>query len=216
MFHDRLLEATATEREYLLTRPILGRVLSGDFSLANYVQFLVNAYHHVRHTVPLMMAMGARLGDRGAWMLPALKAYIDEEIGHEQWIASDLESCTDDVADRLSTPPALEVEVMVSYVYDQIQRVNATGFLGMVLVLEGTSTALATAMADLVQKKLGLPDTAFSYLRSHGDLDVEHVKHFAALVNRIDVTEDQDAVIHVARRVYRLYANVLDQAGTAA
>ncbi len=38
---------------------------------------------------------------------------------------------------------------MVAYVYDYIARRNPVGFFGMVHVLEGTSTALATTAAQV-------------------------------------------------------------------
>jgi hypothetical protein len=78
----------------------------------------------------------------------------------------------------------------------------------MVHVLEGTSIATADAAADGVQKALGLPNTAFSYLRSHGSLDQEHVKSFEGLMNKIDDKKEQDLIIHCAKMVYRLYGDV--------
>ena len=215
MFYDELVAVTECDRQQLLTRPILQRVMTGAITHDNYAAFLVNAWQHVRHTVPLMMAMGSRLQDPVRWMLPALQEYINEEIGHEVWIEDDLRAFRDDTDDLLAAAPSFEVETMVAYVYDTITRHNPVGFLGMVHVLEGTSTQLATHMAALVQKHLNLPDTAFSYLRSHGDLDQSHVVHFAQLINRIDDQDDRDSIVHVARRVYRLYGAVLDQAGAS-
>ena len=57
-------------------------------------------------------------------------------------------------------------------------------------------------------KSLGLPADCFSYLTSHGSLDLEHMKFFEALVERIDHVEDQDAIVHMAQRMYVLFANV--------
>lgn len=210
---DRLELATRDAQACLLTVPILDDVASGRFTLETYTRFLDNAYHHVRHTVPLMMACGARLPDRLRWLQPLLRDYIDEEMGHEHWILDDLAACGVDPECVAQSPPGYEVELMVSYVYDYMQRHEPVGFFGMVHVLEGTSTALATETARLVQHKLGLPDSAFRYLRSHGDLDVQHMQFFRALINRFDHGADIEAVIHVANRVYRLYADVLQSAG---
>ena len=58
-------------------------------------------------------------------------------------------------------------------------RRNPVGFFGMVHVLEGTSVALALHAADRIQQALGLPTRAFTYLRSHGELDQEHIKDLA-------------------------------------
>ena len=82
------------------------------------------------------------------------------------------------------------------------------GFFGMVHVLEGTSVALALLAADRIQQMLGLPDSAFTYLRSHGVLDQQHTAHFALLMDRVDDPQDQAAIIHAAAMFYRLYGNV--------
>jgi pyrroloquinoline quinone (PQQ) biosynthesis protein C len=78
----------------------------------------------------------------------------------------------------------------------------------MVQVLEGTSIDLASRAADAIQKGLGLPDSAFTYLRSHGALDIGHVQFFEKLMNRLDRDEDRDAVLHCARVMYRLYGDM--------
>ena len=99
-------------------------------------------------------------------------------------------------------------EVMVAYAYDTIARGNPLGFFGMVHVLEGTSVSLALMAADAIQAPLRLPDAAFSYLRSHGTLDVEHTAHFARLMDRIDDPRDQADIVHAARAFFRLYGDV--------
>ena len=97
---------------------------------------------------------------------------------------------------------------MVAYAYDTIARRNPMGFFGMVHVLEGTSVSLALLAADKIQNTLGLPDRAFTYLRSHGTLDQKHVAHFADLMDRVDDAGDQEAIVHAARAFFRLYADV--------
>jgi pyrroloquinoline quinone (PQQ) biosynthesis protein C len=210
--YERLKLETRTAQHYLYASPILEDVALGRFDAATYIRFLTNAYHHVKHTVPLMMACGARLPDRSNWMRTYLKEYIDEEIGHERWILDDIAACGADASAIEQGESPFAVELLVSYVYDFINRRNPVGLLGMVHVLEGTSTRLATEIARLVQEKLGLPDDAFRYLRSHGALDAEHVEFFERFVDELRDPQDVDAVIHVARRVYHLYGDVIRSA----
>ena len=66
--YDKLLEATANERAALLSQPVLAEVMNGDIGLGMYHQFLANAFHHVRYTVPLMLLTGARLEARQSWL----------------------------------------------------------------------------------------------------------------------------------------------------
>lgn len=207
-FFDQLQEQTKAEREYLLSAPIIAQVMAGTVSPASYVAFLGQAYHHVKHTVPLLMACGARLPERLEWLREAIAEYIEEEYGHQEWILNDIRACGADAeAVRVETPN-LPTELMVSYVYDQINRGNPVSFFGMVNVLEGTSIALATQAAGIIKGELGLPPQAFSYLTSHGSLDIEHIAFYEKLMNRLDEAADKAAVVHTAKVVYRLYGDM--------
>jgi len=81
----------------------------------------------------------------------------------------------------------------------------------MVFVLEGTSVSIATNAADIIQRELELPAKAFTYLRSHGSLDLEHMEHFREIMNRIDEPADQAAIVHAADMFFRLYRGVFDE-----
>ena len=97
---------------------------------------------------------------------------------------------------------------MVAYAYDTVMRRNPVAFFGMVLVLEGTSVALALNAAAAIQESLALPNRAFTYLRSHGSLDQQHIGHLASIVDRLDRTQDLPSVVTCARAMYWLYGNV--------
>ena len=207
-FFHTLQDRTAAERDHLLTAPVLQLAVDGKLSLETYLAFLTQAYHHVKHTVPLLMACGARLPERLEWLRSAIAEYIEEELGHQEWILNDLAACGADPEAVRHGQPALATELMVSYVYDRIARHNPVSFFGMVNVLEGTSIALATRAAGSIRSSLGLPPEAFSYLNSHGSLDLEHMDFFATLMNRLDEDDDRAAVVHTARVVYRLYGDI--------
>lgn len=207
-FYMRLQEQTEAERTYLLRAPIIRDCLAGRVRLPQYVAFLTEAYHHVEHTVPLMMECGSQLPERAGWLRGALAEYIQEESGHQEWILDDLAACGANPDAVRAGKPQLWTELMVSYAYDTIRRGNPVGFFGMVQVLEGTSTLLATQAADAIRRTLCLPENALSYLRSHGALDQEHIQFFARLMERIDDPGDQRAIVHTARVIYRLYAEM--------
>jgi pyrroloquinoline quinone (PQQ) biosynthesis protein C len=207
-FHSQLLAQTADARAGLLAAPIIQGCLRGEVSLPSYLAFLREAYHHVRHTVPLLQGMQIALPARHAWLHGPLQEYIEEEAGHDEWILDDIRACGGDADAVCRGRPAHATEMMVAYAYDTIARRNPLGFFGMVHVLEGTSVSLALLAADAIQKPLGLPDAAFSYLRSHGTLDQEHTAHFERLMDRIDDPDDQAAIVHAARAFFRLYGDV--------
>lgn len=207
-FFEELQRRTAAARAELFAIPVIQDCLAGRVDRGQYLAFLAQAYHHVRHTVPLLMACGSRLPATHEWLRTAIAHYIAEETGHEEWILSDIAACGGEADAVRRAVPAPATELLVAYVYDYIARRNPAGFFGMVHVLEGTSQALATRAAQVMRAGLGLPAEAFTYLSSHGSLDQEHVRFFAGLMDRLDAPEDQAAVVHVAGTVYRLYGDV--------
>lgn len=206
-FFEELQRRTAAARAELFAIPVIQDCLAGRVDRGQYLAFLAQAYHHVRHTVPLLMACGSRLPATHEWLRTAIAHYIAEETGHEEWILSDIAACGGEADAVRRAVPAPATELLVAYVYDYIARRNPAGFFGMVHVLEGTSSALATRAAQSIAGALGLPPSAFTYLASHGALDREHVRFFADTVNAMSAGE-QEHVVHVARRVYRLYGDI--------
>ncbi|WP_417358243.1 AMP-binding protein [Gallaecimonas pentaromativorans] len=207
-FFERLKTETREAQQYLLSAPAILACQQGDVTLPRYLAFLNNAFHHVKHTVPLMMACGTRLGDDKEWLRAAITEYIEEEYGHHEWILDDIASAGGDKEQARASKPNFETEMMVSYAYDSVNRGNPVSLFGMVWVLEGTSVNLATPMADVIRAKLGLPKAACRYLYSHGSLDLEHIDFFESLMNRMDNPADQAAIIHMANRMYRLYGDM--------
>lgn len=208
-FFESLQTATEKERNYLLSAPIIQRCIGqGQFSLSEYIDFLTQAYHHVKHTVPLLMAVGSRLPSEKENYREAIAEYIEEELGHQEWILNDLAACDSNKEHIRSGRPNAATELMVSYAYDTVMRNNPMAFFGMVFVLEGTSISLASLAADIIQAHLELPDKAFSYLRSHGSLDKEHMVFFEKLMNGLNEQKDRDDIVHAAKMFFTLYGNI--------
>lgn len=207
-FYKRLVEETELQRQALYSVPQLRDGMSGDIDVDTYIDYLTQAYHHVKHTVPYLMAMGARLPQSKFWLQKAVIEYLEEEVGHEEWILNDIEAAGGDKEAARRAKPRLATQVMVAYNYDYIARKNPVGFLGMVFMLESTSTQIATQGADAVKEGLGLPKNAFSYLYSHGTLDQSHMKFFQSLMEKIDDPDDQAAIIEVAQNTFLLFADV--------
>ncbi len=207
-FFEDLVAETAKERAVLFNLPIIRAGSEGRISLDDYVAFLTEAYHHVKHTLPLLMACGAKNSERLEWLRSGMAEYAGEEIGHHEWILNDIAACGRDPDEVRKGRAGFETELMVAYAYDTIARGNPVGFLGMVLVLEGTSVQIASRAAKAIKKSLNLPDSAFSYLTSHGVLDIGHTAFFESLVNRLEEPSDREAVVHCAKMFYRLYGDI--------
>lgn len=208
-FFEHLKQETITGQQYLLEAPIIRRCFKGDVTVDDYVAFLQQAYHHVKHTTPLLMTAGGRIPEEKEWLRNAVAEYIEEELGHQEWVLNDIASCGYDKECASKSRPGFSTELMVAYAYDSINRISPLCLFGMVHVLEGTSILLAENAAMSLAKALSLPQTAFTYLHSHGVLDKKHVKFFQGLMNRITDPHEQQFIIESARVFYRLYGNIL-------
>ena len=204
---ELLCQATQEQQQELTSIAVIQQAVVGKISLDTYIAFLTQAYHHVKHTVPLLMLTGSKISEKDEWLRTAMAEYIEEEIGHEKWILNDIEACGGDKQKVSESEPEFATELMVAYAYDSISRINPLCFLGMVHVLEGTSVQLATHAANSIKESLSLPNKAFTYLISHGDLDIDHQKFFEDLVNRLDSAQ-LDIVIKSCKRFYHLYGEI--------
>jgi heme oxygenase len=192
----------------LASTPQIQDGLTGRISRETYIAYLTEAYHHVKHTVPLMREARAGMDEAHQRFVEALDEYIVEETGHEHWILADIKNCGGDAEAVRTGAPRPATLAMTDYAYDYIRHANPMGFFGMVFVLEGTSVRLATQGAEAVAKNLGLGPECFSYLTSHGSLDIEHLTFFQKLMDQVDDPADQAAIIEVAKAIFERFANV--------
>lgn len=208
---DRLTRETEAERNALLSIPLLMQAAQQGVDRELYVRYLGQAYHHVRHTCPLLAAALARCGQADGALRAALLEYLEEEKGHEAWILDDIRFLAGDDAVRKVTSnegdPA--VRVLVGYMHHAIQNIDPYAMLGMVFVLEGTSVTIASVAAQSISSRLGLPLTqGFSYLTSHGAVDQEHIVFLRELVDGIEDRARQDRIVDTAQIVYRLWGEM--------
>jgi pyrroloquinoline quinone (PQQ) biosynthesis protein C len=210
-FYQILQAETEAARQAFLSTPMLLDAAENGVEAGLYINYLTQAYHHVRQTCPLLASALGRCGSNDAVLRDALIEYIDDEKGHEKWILNDIRAIGgEEAVDRaISYEGDQAVRVMVGYVYYAIDRISPYAMLGMVHVLEGTSVDIASLAADSIAKRLGIPATkGFSYLTSHGAVDLEHVQFFERLVNQIDDKRQQEIIIDTARITYQLWGNM--------
>ncbi len=213
-FYERLVKETAPARRAFTEIPVIRRTLAEGVPMELYVDYLGQAYHHVRHTCPLLAAALARCTKRDAALADALRAYIEEEQGHEAWILDDIRSLAGpDAADRVAADPGdPAVRAVVAFMFDTIARHGPFAMLGMVHVLEGISVPLAETAAEAIARRLGEePMQGFSYMMSHGALDQEHVAFFRDLVNGIADLSAEALIIDTANMVYYLWGRMFDE-----
>ena len=210
--YDRLCAETASARYQFLGIPLVQQAAAHGGSRALYLDFLTQAYHHVKHTFPLLSLAAALTKDER--YQDALFVYMKEERGHDKWILDDIRALGGNAEKVANGKPDMACEIMVGHAYYAIEHVSPYAILGMVHVLEGLSIMLAHTVATAVKGSLKTEGNAgFSYLISHGSLDIEHVTLFKNLVNGFEDPKTVDIIIDAARVFYHLYGAIFADMG---
>jgi pyrroloquinoline quinone (PQQ) biosynthesis protein C len=214
-FYDGLMNETIRDRESVLAIPIVQHAIRNGAPRGLYLDFLTEAYHHVKHTFPLLALAASRTADER--YQDALVEYMKEERGHEKWILDDIRAVGGNPDAVRSGTPGIPCQIMVGYAYYAIEHLSPYAFLGSVHVLEGMSVLLADKLADALKKSLSLEsDAGFTYLRTHGSLDTDHVAFFRKLVDGFDDPAAQRIIVDNAKIFYRLYGAIFQDLGARA
>ncbi|MGO8911321.1 MAG: TenA family transcriptional regulator [Bradyrhizobium sp.] len=214
-FYDRLISETAKDCEAFVAIPIVQHAIRNGASRSLYIDFLTEAYHHVKHTFPILALAASRTSDER--YQDAMLEYMKEERGHEKWILDDIRMVGGNPDAVRNGTPGIPCQIMVGYAYYAVEHVSPYAYLGSVHVLEGMSVLLADKLADALKTSLALEsDAAFSYLRTHGSLDIEHVAFFRKLIDGFDDSATQRIIIDNAKIFYRLYGSIFLDLGARA
>jgi pyrroloquinoline quinone (PQQ) biosynthesis protein C len=205
---QQLVQQTASARQGFIDLPLIKEVMREGASRELYLDFLSQAYHHVKCTAPLLALAASRGGPDDREYQAALFHYIDEERGHEEWILEDIEALGGDADSVRRSSPLFPCKIMVGHAYYVADRVSPYALLGMVHVLEGMAVALASNAVRALRKTIpGSSDAGFKYLTTHSDLDIEHTKFFEKLIDEID-PQHLPVIIEAACDFYRLYGEI--------
>lgn len=208
-FYETLVAATTPDRQAFLSIPLIGKAVAEGVDMPLYLSFLTSAYHHVRYTVPLLHAALAACQSADAILAEGLRHYVEEEIGHDEWILNDITALGGDAEAVRRARSPLAVRAMVATAFHLIREDGPYSLLGMVHVLEGMSVALAVKAAQSIRNRVSHQGGGgFSYLTSHGGLDIGHVDDFARLLDAIDTPRRRALIMAAAKDFYTLYGNV--------
>ena len=180
----------------------------GNLTKALYISFLTQWYHILKHTLPLILATQSRLTEETEWLTDVIGEFTEQMVSNEELILNDIAVCGGDIEQVRHSRVHMTTELMVSYAYDTVNRINPLGILGMHHVLEGAVLSLAHRSADNIGTTSLVPKDALTYLYTHGSLLQDNADVFIGVMNRIDRSEDRNQIIRSAQIFYKLYADI--------
>ncbi|MEU7908832.1 iron-containing redox enzyme family protein [Actinoplanes sp. NPDC049118] len=182
-----------------------------------YRGYLCAMHAVVRASVPVMEFAAGRCAELvddpvGGPLQAYLRHHIEEERGHDDWLAADLAElgAGADPAGLLAQPPPAAA-ALVGPQYYWIAHVHPVAVLGYIAVLE--ANAPAVRLVDRLTSA-GIPERAVRTVREHAVLDTGHTEQVFSLLDELPLTEEQLRLVSIsglqtAQALVGLYLHVL-------
>jgi hypothetical protein len=177
--------------------------------LTSYAAYLVQTYHYVVASVPLMQAAVTTEFARSHMPFQQyLTRHIEEENGHDKWLLEDLLSLGYSEASVRCSFPLPEVAQLAGAQYYTIFHLHPLGLLGYIYALESAPPNREFLTALTV--KYGVPSTALRTLHAHASDDVEHRESLLTLLRSLELDNFQEeTIIHSACNALRSLIGIL-------
>lgn len=209
---DVLEDEARTLVEELNLHPAARRLIDGSIDAVSYAHYLVQTYHYVRWTTPLLAEAGHRMKRMG-WhprLAELLLQKSAEERGHERWLLADLKNLGWPAERVEGTEQSPAVNAYVAWNrYTALSGVPAA-FLGTAYVLEYLSVQHASKTVERLLAANTIPNIrkAVTFLRGHGDADGSHVAELASVLRSLTDPREQSALLLSARTTRALYTGI--------
>ena len=198
---------------------LLGRVIGGQATQAEYAHFLSATYHYVRWSGFLLAktAEGLRESERCPLLVALADTKSEEESPHDAWALRDLESLGVNAELVKGAPPPRAVQAY-RHISLTLAEEGSPAFLGAAYTLEFISMHRAKRAAENLRARGKIPnvEAALSFLEGHGDADLEHVARLADLLRQVKDPRDQSAITFSATVLRALYPRFFHAASSPA
>ncbi len=199
--------------------PHWGRVLSSDVARqmtgpeatrVEYVAFLQAIWHHVRHTPRKLSLAAWRCSADQRGLRNHLSRHSRDEMGHDDWILSDLEALGVAPEVTIDAPLSPAMTALVAHGYHLAGMEHPASILAEAYFVEKLSEGQAGGVAAGLRDKLGIPATATTFLDSHGELDQDHAAQYVAVFSELLDDAGRAAVLTAAPAAGWTYASAYE------
>lgn len=188
------------------------RLGSGKITEDEYKAVMREVYRYTREVPQMFGCMASRLKGKQREAVKVLMKHGMAEMDHDQMAIEDAVSLGDDRKEIEVGRPLPATTALVAYAYHQIERMDATGFLGFVYFLEYIPCIAGSQFTEKIQEA-GIPEKSMSFLKEHTEVDPAHTKLLDRYVEMI-VSDDE----HLENTIYSIectadcYAHMISSA----
>lgn len=197
----------------ILSTDIVRQLDRGGIAVDQYRAYMSDVYCYALHSAQVIALASSRLVLSHPPLAQYLFRHAEEELGHDQWAASDLRDLGLSPAAIRSLSPSSPCVRMIGLEYYYAVHANPIGLFGWMFVLESLGGRIGGVMAQTVDRVLQLDGKGTYFLRGHGEADEHHSEDLYAVISEnVKSEEDRSAFLYMAREAEDLYCGILDHA----
>jgi len=186
-------------------------IVANGLPVERYRKLLLELYHVVWNFNPVCAAAASRLTDKHRYIRYFLYEHMQEEKGHEEWVLNDLEVVGVKADQTRAYEPSLSMLGMNGFNYWSAERRHPCSVLGMIYALEVVASVYGGPMTAAITDSLLLEgDRGISFISSHATMDAEHMAELRILLNKLEDTEAQDAIVESTIYNFHQFGRVLE------
>jgi heme oxygenase-like protein len=195
--------------------PLIRKLTRGRFELADYRAFLMNLRQQVKDGSLWMARAASSIDEDHLELRSTLMRHAVTEHRDFRMLETDYVASGGKLEDIRNAEKNIGSEALSSWMFHQASLPNPFGLLGAMFIIEGLGSIKAAEWGRLVQRRLGLPSDAVTFLLYHGENDAEHMDEFAEMLRMVLPDQTTAArIVTCARVTARLYALQIEEIGT--
>jgi pyrroloquinoline quinone (PQQ) biosynthesis protein C len=193
---------------FLASEP-MRRLSGGALTVEEYRSVLKQIFHHTRENPQLQALATVYFRGRQRDMVRMFYKHAASEIGHDQLALNDFVTLGGDATNVPYENPLPATSALLAYGFYQIYNLNPLGYLGYLYFLEFTGTKAGVGLMDSL-RRIGVPDSAMTFLKDHTEIDVGHNKMMMKYAEHMLRAEaDIDAVVYAMKTTGFLYSQMI-------
>ncbi|MFT3940320.1 iron-containing redox enzyme family protein [Rhodopseudomonas sp.] len=170
-----------------------------------YLAYLRETYHMVRHTPRMLALAAAKCDDDRRCLRDWFIEQATDENNHDQFCIKDIRHMGEDPTDVLGGAPLQGEWALVCQNYFMATYGNPAGILGVASITEGLGATTAGGTADLLIARYRYSSDCVTFLRSHSDFELHNLEETKRAIDEL-VTGPQDVeAIIQGRRMTIIY-----------
>lgn len=208
---EKLIKATEeTYNREILQNPVFETVLSGKMTREQYIAYLRETFHLVKHTSKALAMVGARLAHHRRELRGWFFHQSVDEHNHDLFCIDDLRALGEDPDKILAGRMGQGTWGLVAHIYFLAAFDNPAAILGVASATEGLGADVGAKYEVIIREKYGYPMDTTTFLRSHGISDQKHVADaIRAINNFVESDEELDDLIHARDMTLKYYGEML-------